>query len=256
MHHSGVTLIDRGFMWPAGNERPTLRLNSGYKYGIDWSNYSMVTLDAMSEKSEPATINLSITYEYVLKNSEMGRQYKPVTMKWVQMMFVQPQPGQKSYKSLWSLTSDVSGKLLYTMGEFSHFSCSSNDDVMIQVLMYMQSKTGHMHDGGTNLQLYINDKVVCNSIMFYDGGAKGLIKAHDWVSTKGVAAQAGKNETFGGAHIAAPGVCTNFGTIKKGDIIRIEAFYDFNKFDTMMHDGKPESLMGNCRVWIGPDGVS
>jgi hypothetical protein len=255
MHHSGVTLFDRGFLWPSGNERPTIRLNSGYKYGIDWSNNGMVSLDAMSEKPEPETINLSITYEYVLKDSEMGRQYKPVTMKWVQMMFQPPQPGQTVYKSLWSLTSDVSGKLLYTMGEYSLFRCSSNDDITIQSTDMYAIKIGHMHDGGTNLRLYINDKVVCDSIMFYDGGAKGLIKAKDWVSTKGVAAQAGhgKNETFGGAHIAAPGVCTNFGTVKKGDVMRIEAFYDFDKFDMMMHEGKVENLMGNCRVWIGPD---
>ena len=49
------------------------------------------------------------------------------------------------------------------------------------------------------------------------------------------------------------GLCENFGTVKKGDSMRIEAWYDANKYPLMSHNGKKERLMGIMRVFIGPN---
>lgn len=90
-----------------------------------------------------------------------------------------------------------------------------------------------MHDGGTNMNLYINGNVVCNSIMFYNKDST--------------------TETFGSDHISNPGACTDFGTIKKGDIMITDALYDLKKHRAMTHEGKPERLMGIMRIYMGPE---
>lgn len=113
---------------------------------------------------------------------------------------------------------------------------------------------GHMHDGGTNLRLVVNNKTACNSIMFYDKA--GVISKATAPTTLLKKRQEHSHDasTFDGVHIAHPGACTNYADIKKGDIMQIEAYYDFSgEYSTMMHDGKAEALMGNCRVYIGPE---
>jgi hypothetical protein len=114
-----------------------------------------------------------------------------------------------------------------------------------------------MHDGGTNLRLVVNGKTACNSLMFYDNGS-GKIAAAKGASTllkrDGPGAHSHGAPMAGTAHIAHPGSCTNYGDIKKGDQMQIEAYYDFSgPYAAMAHNGKVERLMGNCRVYIGPE---
>jgi hypothetical protein len=104
-----------GMIWAAGNERPTIRLNGKYKYGIDWPDSLGVSVDIMSEKNEQMTVSMSITYEYIEKESEMGQQYKASQMYWSQIGSPAPPPGKMTYKSR-SWNSNVNAKLLYTIG--------------------------------------------------------------------------------------------------------------------------------------------
>ena len=81
-------------------------------------------------------------------------------------------------------TSQVSGNLLYAIG--------------------------HMHDGGTHMDLKVSGRVVCKSVMHYGvragyGGSKKLVKRQH-------AHGAGP-----GKHISDPGACTDFGTVRTGD---------------------------------------
>jgi hypothetical protein len=48
-------------------------------------------------------------------------------------------------------------------------------------------------------------------------------------------------------------MCSNFGRVEKGDKMRIEAFYNTTKYSLLTHNGAPEALMGNMRVYIGLD---
>jgi hypothetical protein len=113
-----------------------------------------------------------------------------------------------------------------------------------------------MHDGGSDMRLFVNSKQVCKSIMHYNlrpgytppGGAMagmshGASKAVDI---------AGSQSHGGSDHISDPGACTNFGTINKGDKLSSEAWYDANAHPLMEHNGKKENLMGNMRVYVGP----
>jgi len=216
-------------IWAAGNERPTLRLNHENKYGIDWPSSLFVTMDLMSEAKKPIDLSMSITYEYIEKNSEMGKIYKPATLHWNSIGSPKPPTGKQSYKSApWRATQNAT--LLYAIG--------------------------HMHDGGTHQDLKINGEVVCDSIMFYGrregyGVAPSTSKRISGRSAEPQHSHEGQS-AFGGAHISDPGACVNFGKIKAGDVMTSEAFYDMTIHPTMTHDGKAERIMGNMRVYMGP----
>jgi hypothetical protein len=113
-----------------------------------------------------------------------------------------------------------------------------------------------MHDGGSDMRLFVNGKQVCKSVMHYNlrpgytppGGAMaGMSHGH----SKAVDI-AGSQSHGGSDHISDPGACTNFGTINKGDRLSSEAWYDANAHPLMEHNGKKENLMGNMRVYVGP----
>jgi hypothetical protein len=111
-----------------------------------------------------------------------------------------------------------------------------------------------MHDGGTNTTLYINDKIVCSSIMRYNT-RKGYGAATIEGSANATAVAPAAERGHGGPamHISDPGVCFDFGTVEKGDSVRIEAWYDANKFPLQSHNGKKEKLMGIMRLFLGPE---
>jgi hypothetical protein len=60
---------------------------------------------------------MSIVYEYIEKDSEMGKLYKPAMMQWLMINpIAMPAPGKKMFPSINPWTSSVNGKLLYTIG--------------------------------------------------------------------------------------------------------------------------------------------
>src|ERR1700743_1461636 len=106
-----------------------------------------------------------------------------------------------------------------------------------------------MHDGGTDTRLYINDKVICKSIMHYGGrsGYRGgnSAGASDPTAHSSSAPSRDEPGIKNQLHISDQGMCSNFGRIEKGDKMRIEAFYDTTKYSLLTHNGDPEALMGN-----------
>jgi len=68
-----------GMFWACGNERPTLRLNGKWKYGLNFpatTGYS-ISVDLMSNAPKAKRVALEITYEYVPKTAPG---YKAATM--------------------------------------------------------------------------------------------------------------------------------------------------------------------------------
>jgi len=217
----------QGSIWACGNERPTLRLNTDFKYGIDFPASYMLMIDLMTEDPKPKSLTLEITYEWV---SKMSSGYKAATMYWLTI----GEPAAKSgvYKfTTMPQTTTVAGKLLYSIG--------------------------HMHDGGTDMRLFVNGNLVCKSIMHYNArpgySPKGAeMGGMEGMGHGGAAAASGGGHAHGGmAHISDPGACTNFGEVKRGDRMTAEAWYDAVKYPLMEHNGKKENLMGNMRVYIG-----
>lgn len=124
LHH--IILLDgdsqsRNAIWAAGNERPTMRLNSDVnKFGIDFpqKDFSIV-IDLMSQAPDPFEVKLSITYEYILKSQPEAKMYRASVLIWNDVGYPEARDGVYSFTSN-ALTAPVSGKLLYAMG-VSHF---------------------------------------------------------------------------------------------------------------------------------------
>jgi hypothetical protein len=74
---------------------------------------------------------------------------------------------------------------------------------------YIINAKGHMHDGGVNVLLTLNNKTICDSQAIYGGGN----------SSVGVGGK--KWET-----IREMTQCTNAVPIKAGDVIRMLSVYD------------------------------
>ena len=72
-----------------------------------------------------------------------------------------------------------------------------------------------MHDGGTNLRLWHNSKVMCDVKPKY--GAPGV-----------AGFMSGKNGD-GVPHIAGMGICASLKPIKTGDTLHLTASYDFTQ---------------------------
>jgi hypothetical protein len=116
LHHTVLASLTKGAIWAAGNERPTIRLNTESKYGIDWPASYGVSVDIMSERPEPFNVSMSIIFEYVDKNSDMGKKYKDIIMRWLTIGYPAPPTGQRTYPTQpWRADRDV--KLLYAIGK-------------------------------------------------------------------------------------------------------------------------------------------
>jgi len=226
LHH--IALTDKLTpLWACGNERPTLRLNEGgNKYGIDFPSSFGMMIDLMAETTSQKIVTLEIAYDYIPKSKPNG--YKAAVMYWLQIGDKAAQDGVYKFTTLPS-TVTSGGKLLYTIG--------------------------HMHDAGRDMRLYVNSKLTCTSVMHYnlrkgyspDGNAAPVPHSkRDGPHAAGAKAPGGKD------HISDPGACTDFGTVKMGDRIYAEAWYDANAHPLMEHNGAKEKLMGNMRVYIGP----
>ena len=109
----------------------------------------------------------------------------------------------------------------------------------------------------------LTKNLVCKSVMRY-GGRPGY-GGNTTTTTVASPAAAGHAHSrrdgpggHGGAmsdalHISDPGLCENFGSLKKGDAMTIKVTYDTTKYPLMKHNGNAERLMGNMRVYIGPE---
>jgi len=218
-----------GSIWAAGNERPTLRLNTQEKYGLAIPAMFMMMIDLMTEEVKPKNLTLEIAYENIPAGSPQHKSYKQATMYWLTIGEPYAKQGKYSFQTQ-SMTSTSAGKLLYAIG--------------------------HMHDGGDTMVLNVSGKPVCVSKMHYNARS-GYAKDGAAGAAKGGHAHARRdggphNGMDGMEHISDPGACTDFGTVRAGDRLTATANYDATKHKLMVHNGKQEKLMGNMRVYVGP----
>jgi len=183
----------QGSLWAAGNERPTLRLNSKEKYGLAFPSKYMLMIDLMSDTVAPKNLTLEVTFEIVPKS---GSGYKPATMYWLTIGEPWGKQGKYKFDTILPSYSGVTGSLLYSIG--------------------------HMHDGGTDMQLFVNGKMVCKSVMHYNA-REGYGSAVSRNVTLDKRQHGGGHASKDGVlHISDPGACTDFGPVKKGDKLNAE----------------------------------
>jgi hypothetical protein len=106
-----------------------------------------------------------------------------------------------------------------------------------------------LHDGGTQLDVLRNAKVICASKPTYKVGGH----SHKRRST-GLARRDGPS-TDGKLHISTMSTCTNMGRMSKGDKISIKAYYDFNKHAGMKigTSAKYAPVMGIAIMYAAAD---
>jgi hypothetical protein len=232
MHHIALfgSGAGGGSIWAAGNERPTLRLNEQKKFGLDFPSNFMLIVDMMVEDTKAKNLTLEITYEHVPKT---GSGYGAARMYWLTIGEPAAKTGKYSFTTR-AMTAKAGGSLLYAIG--------------------------HMHDGGTDMQLFVGNRMVCKSIMHYSGAPKqaegasmdgmagmshGSTGGSHGHKTRGLSKRdGGGHGGHGGSHISAPGACTDFGSVKSGDSMKAVANYDATKHVLMEMNGKKEKLMG------------
>jgi hypothetical protein len=98
------------------------------------------------------------------------------------------------------------------------------------------------------VEMYHNGKLSCSSKQLYANRRGGYVEANDGTVIKGMVMPEG-------SHISDVGVCKDWATVKKGDKLKVIAYYD-DKTHMQMRDqqGKLEKQMGMYSFDIGVEG--
>jgi hypothetical protein len=188
-------------MAASGNERTPIDISAGGTlqtgYYIGKEDQIALVVDLMNMRDvEQDDIVFTITYEYV-KSAE----FTPITLYWLDVGGC----GESEVPAYKSSTFNYSSPHLK----------GSQDGTITFV-------GGHLHDGGSHIDLLRNDQVFCTSEAEYD--------------TK---------------HIASMGVCTMLGEISPLDEWYIQAYYNTNAHEPMsLLDGSLEPVMGIMLVYV------
>jgi Stress up-regulated Nod 19 len=210
-------------IYAGGNERVPVRLNSKQKYGIypGWGTMGGA-VELMSENVNPISVYVTMLFEFVPTNT----------------------PGYKEAKLVWvdvtncAKTSDFTPSTGVYQKESQGFTMGHDGELLFGI--------GHMHDGGVHVELLVNGKLSCTSKQIY-GNRRGHYTEpnDDKIILKGLSMPAG-------SHISDVGVCKDWGTVKKGDVLSVKAYFDGNTHMQMMNGrGSLEEQMGLMWTFIG-----
>jgi len=253
-------------IFSSGNERTTVFFNPpwynssdiGYPvYAAD--RFGLIT-DLMNMNPDRKTVYLTMYYDYVDGRPANYKEVKPV---W----FDVAQCG----------TSEVSGRAPGSKFDVKATTWSANFEG--EVL----HAGGHLHDGGTELDLVVDGKVVCQSMPTYGTDAEALTRASAAIrgeilplkpSDKSEAAASvassakagGGHSHTGGKHIIAMTICSEnksgvqglplstmgIKNLKKGQNWQLRAYYDYNKFAGMKkgNTNTMSSVMGIAIMYV------
>jgi len=201
----------------SGNERTPFdysknKVKAGYR--VKQGDKFSFIVDLMNMNMEDKKVYMTITYEYQ-KGTPKG--YKAVRPIWLDI----DQCG----------LSDVSAtnNKAYTKTARPWRSTFSGQPVLMG---------GHLHDGGTKLEITQNGKIVCESTASY-GATSRYIGGADHQK-----------------HISGMKRCGNdpdtpLAPLKVGDVIGLKAHYDYTVHKGMNKDnGKPSDVMGIGIIWV------
>jgi hypothetical protein len=189
--------------------------------GADKMGYYLAAEDKLSMKLElknealvPRKVFLTITWEFIPGKPE----------------------GYKNVKTLWLDAAECgapSSEIPPPDGDV--FTLTSKPWLADADGYKLLNTLGHMHDGGQHLEIYANDKLVCDSVATYGGDPL-------YVTAEG----ADKND-----HISKMGLCQKFAELKKGDKLHLKAYYDFEKHSGLRNlKGKLSGVMGISVVFV------
>ncbi|KAF1984921.1 hypothetical protein K402DRAFT_395291 [Aulographum hederae CBS 113979] len=115
---------------------------------------------------------------------------------------------------------------------------------------------GHMHDGGINVEIFQNEKMICDSVGKYgmggDGGMKKKSRRDEGPHGGGHGGEGGGMD--GMEHVQEMSSCMPNSPMKKGDKLHLKVNYDLKKHPGMTNpDGSDEPVMGIASVVLATD---
>jgi hypothetical protein len=222
------------YVYNSGNERPPVRLNSRYEYGmlVNKTDTFGAAVELMNMSNETKTVYATVIYE-VIPPDTPG--YKEATHLRIDVLFcggshIAAKTGAYTYNSM-NYTSPYAGHILHSDGLVPD---SSTWSVRTNVVLR------HGHSGTTDVSLWINDAVFCNSRQYY-----GLRPS--WVQGPHIAMNHDHRNTNGMKFISDAGACEDYGELKIGDILRTEAFYNDGEHSQLKMHGRLDPVsVTNC----------
>jgi hypothetical protein len=165
----GSAKIDNMFM--SGNERsmngyglPEAKIKSGYR--LHKADSFILTTELMNLQDKEQWVWLTISYEYLDGHKP---DYKDGRMLWMSIGPLSIQCGGASKPSPWGPTN-------LTLAQQPKFEVFSEHSKPWSAPRdgWILATGGHMHDGGTSLQVFHNDKVICTSEPTYAKEGHGM----------------------------------------------------------------------------------
>jgi hypothetical protein len=196
-------------------------------YFLNETDTIAMLVELMNETVEPRDAVVTITFEYI---PTVPSGFDLVTPVWLDI-------GNCT-------TSDMPAQANTT---FEYSSVPWTSDISGQIL----DVGGHIHDGGTYIEVLQNNKMICNCSAAY-GQSEGYIETAPMNMSM-------MNMGMGMdmVHISSIASCSNDGTLKKGDTLGVTAHYNTSEYAPMMNsDGSPAPIMGISLLYVAIGGNS
>ncbi|OCL08518.1 hypothetical protein AOQ84DRAFT_439525 [Glonium stellatum] len=215
----------------SGNERTPINIcvNGTQKAGyfLNETDQIAILVELMNETVEPRDAVVTITFEYIPTVPSGFNLAAPV---WLDI-------GNCT-------NSDMPAQANTT---FEYSSAPWTSDITGQIL----DTAGHIHDGGTYIEVLQNNKMICNCSAAY-GQTPGYIE-----TTPMNMSMMNMNMGMDMVHISSITSCFNDGTLKKGDTLGVTAHYNTSEYAPMMdNDGSLSPIMGISLLYVAIGGNS
>jgi hypothetical protein len=109
----------------------------------------------------------------------------------------------------------------------------------------MLTSARHVHDGGTKVDLFVNGKLSCTSKQIYANRRGGWVEPTDGTVLKNMVMPEG-------THISDVGKCKDWTSVKKGDKLKVIAYYNDTEHMQMRNSkGALDKQMGIMFLYMG-----
>lgn len=184
-------------------------------YWLASPNKVFMLTELMNEHALHRTVFLTITFEYI---PYLPSGFNAVTPIWLDIGGCESEmqvPADKTsfhfHSPVW--TSTINGRIICILG--------------------------HLHDGGTHLDVKSDDQTICRSMPEYDGDGTHI---HDLVRRHG---------SLDMSHISQMSICHNVGKIGADEKWTVTAYYDIETHLPMLDaHGDPEEVMGIAIMYV------
>ncbi|KAI9733658.1 MAG: hypothetical protein M1834_003260 [Cirrosporium novae-zelandiae] len=222
--------LSRDRFFASGNERTPVDLcvNGTQKAGyyLKSNDYLAMVVELMNETPDPREAVVTITYEYI---SSVPQTFKPVTSIWLDI--------DSNCTSNSEMPAMANSSFEYSMEPpwTADFSGEIN-------LIW-----GHLHDGGTHLEVLKNDNILSECVAAY-GESPGYI---EMASDESMNMSMSMDMDMEMVHISSITCNPKQSFLNIGDELSVQAFYNTTDYSPMLNsDGTLAPIMGISILYV------